>query len=46
MVQDGSVTLKGPVRSDEEKDIVMKKAVAVAGEGKVVNQLEVTRASK
>ncbi len=42
IVQDGSVTLKGPVRSDEEKDSVMKKATAVAGDGKVVNQLEVT----
>jgi hypothetical protein len=46
IVQDGSVTLKGPVRSDEEKNLVMKKAAAVAGDGKVVNQLEVTPASK
>jgi len=46
IVQDGSVTLKGPVRSDEEKEAVMKKATAVAGDGKVTNQLEVTPASK
>jgi len=41
IVQDGTVTLKGPVRSDEEKESVFKKAAAVAGDGKVVNQLEV-----
>jgi len=41
VVQDGTVTLKGPVRSDDEKDTVFKKAEAIAGNGKVVNQLEV-----
>jgi hyperosmotically inducible periplasmic protein len=41
LVQDGTVTLKGPVRSDEEKTLVFQKAAAVAGDGKVVNQLEV-----
>jgi hyperosmotically inducible protein len=29
--RDGAVTLKGPVKSDEEKTAVMAKAVAVAG---------------
>lgn len=41
IVQDGTVTLKGPVRSEEEKNQVYAKAVAVAGDGKVMNQLDV-----
>ena len=39
--RDGRVTLKGPVRSDEEKQAIEAKAKAVAGEGKVDDQLEV-----
>ena len=41
VTQDGVVTLKGPVRSDEEKKTVESKAVEVAGAGKVNNQLDV-----
>ncbi len=41
VTQGGMVTLKGPVRSDEEKKAVETKAVEVAGEGKVNNQLDV-----
>jgi hyperosmotically inducible protein len=41
IVQNGTVVLKGPVRSDEEKNSVFSKATAVAGEGKVINQLAV-----
>jgi hyperosmotically inducible periplasmic protein len=41
ITQDGKVTLKGPVRSDEEKTNIESKATAVAGEGKVTDQLEV-----
>lgn len=41
ITQGGMVTLKGPVRSDEEKKAVEAKAVEVAGEGKVNNQLDV-----
>ncbi len=41
VTQGGMVTLKGPVRSDEEKKAVEAKAVEVAGEGKVNNQLDV-----
>lgn len=37
----GAVTLKGPVRSDEEKTNVEAKAKEVAGDGKVSNELEV-----
>ena len=39
--QDGKVTLRGPVRSEEEKTNIEGKAVAVAGQGNVTNQLEV-----
>lgn len=41
ITQDGKVTLRGPVRSDEEKASIEAKAVAVAGAGNVTNQLEV-----
>jgi hyperosmotically inducible periplasmic protein len=39
--RDGMVTLKGPVRSAEEKTTVEAKAVEVAGAGKVTNNLTV-----
>lgn len=39
--QNGTVTLKGPVRSDQEKKAVMAKAVAVAGTEKVTDQMSV-----
>lgn len=39
--QNGMVTLKGPVRSDEEKSAIEAKAVEIAGKDKVTNQLEV-----
>ena len=42
---DGNVTLRGPVKSDEERKTLERIAVAVAGEGKVDNQLEVTATS-
>jgi hyperosmotically inducible periplasmic protein len=41
IAQDGKVTLKGPVRSEEEKNAIETKATEVAGAGNVVNQLEV-----
>jgi hyperosmotically inducible protein len=41
IAQNGMVTLKGPVRSDEEKNAVEAKAAEVAGADKVTNQLEV-----
>ena len=41
ITQDGKVTLRGPVRSEEEKNNLQAKAVAVAGEGNVTNQLEI-----
>jgi hyperosmotically inducible periplasmic protein len=39
--QDGKVTLRGPVRSEEEKAAIEAKAVAVAGDGNVTNHLHV-----
>jgi hyperosmotically inducible protein len=39
--QNGMVTLKGPVRSDEEKSAVEAKAAEIAGKDKVTSQLEV-----
>src|SRR5580692_10150540 len=42
ITQNGTVTLKGPVKSDSEKQSVVAKAVAVAGAGKVTDQLSVT----
>ena len=41
ITQSGSVTLKGPVKSDSEKQSVVAKAVAVAGADKVTDQLSV-----
>jgi len=42
--QGGEVTLKGPVRSDEEKQIIEAKAAEVAGTGHVRNELTVAPA--
>lgn len=41
ITQDGKVTLRGPVRSEEEKSNIEAKAVTVAGQGNVTNQLEI-----
>ena len=37
----GSVTLRGPVKTEEEKTAIASKAQAIAGADKVDNQLEV-----
>ena len=42
IAQDGKVTLKGPVRSEDEKTNIAAKATAVAGDGNVINQIDVT----
>jgi hyperosmotically inducible protein len=44
IAQGGQVTLKGPVRSDAEKQNVEAKAVEVAGAGHVINQMSVAPA--
>jgi len=41
ITQSGQVTLKGPVRSDDEKRTVEAKAAEVAGENKVTSELAV-----
>ena len=41
ITQDGQVTLKGPVRSEDEKRTVEAKATEVAGANKVTSQLNV-----
>ena len=41
MANGGRVTLKGPVRSEDEKRTVETMAVKVAGEGNVVNEITV-----
>jgi hyperosmotically inducible protein len=41
IAQDGKVTLKGPVRSEEEKRAVEQKAAADAGDSNVVSELTV-----
>ena len=39
--QNGTVTLKGPVRSEDEKRAIVSKAASVAGSDKVVDQMSV-----
>jgi hyperosmotically inducible periplasmic protein len=41
ITQNGQVTLKGPVRSDDEKRAVEAKAAAIAGDTKVTSELTV-----
>jgi osmotically-inducible protein OsmY len=41
ITQNGQVTLKGPVRSDDEKKTIEAMATEVAGENKVTNELNV-----
>ena len=42
IAQNGVVTLKGPVRSEEEKQAIEKKAAEVAGAAQIKNEIEVT----
>lgn len=39
--QDGNVTLKGPVRSEDEKEAIVAKAAGAAGKDKVVDELTI-----
>ena len=41
IAQNGMVTLKGPVTTDDEKKAIEMKAAAVVGQDKVTNELEV-----
>lgn len=42
ITQDGKVTLRGPVRSEDEKNNLEAKAATVVGRDNVTDQLEVT----
>ena len=44
ITQDGQVTLKGPVRTEDEKKTVEAKATEVAGVGRVTNQISIAPA--
>jgi osmotically-inducible protein OsmY len=41
IITQGRVTLHGPVRSEDEKNNLQAKAVAVAGKENVTNQFEI-----
>jgi hyperosmotically inducible protein len=41
ITENGAVTLKGPVNSEEEKQTIASKAAAIVGQGKVTNQITV-----
>jgi osmotically-inducible protein OsmY len=45
ITREGKVTLKGPVRTDAEKQAVETKAIDVAGAGNVTNEISVTSAT-
>jgi osmotically-inducible protein OsmY len=45
VAQGGHVTLKGPVRSENEKKVVEAKATEVAGAGKVTNEISIAPAT-
>jgi hyperosmotically inducible periplasmic protein len=44
ITQDGQVTLKGPVRSEDEKKTIEAKATEVVGAGRVTNQISIAPA--
>ena len=46
IAQDGKITLKGPVDSQQEKDTIAREAGEIAGKDKVDNQLEVKAEKK
>jgi hyperosmotically inducible periplasmic protein len=41
IAQNGTVTLKGPVRSEDEKKVVEQKAAEVAGAANVKNEMDI-----
>lgn len=41
IAQNGKVSLKGPVRSEEEKHLIEQKATDVAGSGNVTNEITI-----
>ncbi len=41
IAQDGKVTLRGPVRTEEEKHAIEAKAAQVAGDGNVTSEIQI-----
>ena len=41
IAQNGKVTLKGPVRSETEKQTIVEKATGVAGSGNVIDEITI-----
>jgi len=41
VAQNGKVTLKGPVRSDEEERVIVQKATEVAGSKNITNEITI-----
>jgi len=46
IAQDGRITLKGPVRTEQEKKTIEAKAVEVAGAGRVTNEISIAPEKK
>ena len=46
IAQDGKVTLKGPVRTEEEKRTIAQKANEIAGAGNVTDEMTVKPAKQ
>ena len=46
IAQDGKVTLKGPVRSEDEKRTVEQKAAEIAGSGNVTDEITIKPVEK
>ena len=46
IARDGTVTLRGPVRTEAEKEEIGKKAIAIAGMAKVTNELDIAPPKK
>jgi osmotically-inducible protein OsmY len=46
IAQDGQITLKGPVRTEQEKKTIEAKAVEVAGAGRVTNEISIAPEKK
>jgi len=46
IAQDGRITLKGPVRTEQEKKTIEAKAVEVAGAGRVMNEISIAPEKK
>jgi osmotically-inducible protein OsmY len=46
VAQDGRITLKGPVRTEQEKKAIEAKAVEVAGAGHVTNEITIAPEKK